>query len=111
MKYLWITLAGKTGTNEKDRKRPMSPEKNWIVLNVEPIASAFKVNVLHRAKPLPTPFDYRSRNNRKNLPEMLIRLSPAIADGLYTSSPFVHRSSAFGWSATRPSTLHSEPPQ
>ena len=25
-------------------------------------------------------------------------------DGLYTSSPFVHRSSAFGWSATRPPT-------
>jgi hypothetical protein len=24
-------------------------------------------------------------------------------DGLYTSSPFVHRSSAFGWSAKRPS--------
>ncbi|CAI8862064.1 hypothetical protein [Pseudomonas sp. IT-P291] len=52
MKYLWITLAGKTGTNEKDRKRPMSPEeKNWIVLNVEPIASAFKANVLHPVKP------------------------------------------------------------
>ncbi|CAI8723441.1 hypothetical protein EMIT043CA1_160046 [Pseudomonas brassicacearum] len=27
-------------------------------------------------------------------------------DGLYTSSPFVHRSSAFGWSATPPLTLH-----
>ena len=27
----------------------------------------------------------------------------ARSDGLYTSSPFVHRSSAFGWSATRPS--------
>jgi hypothetical protein len=27
MKNLWITLAGKTGTNEKDRKRPMSPEE------------------------------------------------------------------------------------
>ncbi|CAI8952734.1 conserved hypothetical protein [Pseudomonas sp. IT-P258] len=100
--------------NRHERERPQTTDvarKNWIVLNVEPIASAFKANVLHRAKPLPTPFDYRSRNNRKNLPEMLIRLSPAIADGLYTSSPFVHRSSAFGWSATRPSTLHSEPPQ
>ncbi|WP_223454265.1 MULTISPECIES: hypothetical protein [unclassified Pseudomonas] len=58
MKYLWITLAGKTGTNEKDRKRPtVARRKNWIVLNVEPIASAFKANVLHHAKPLPTPFD------------------------------------------------------
>jgi len=27
MKYLWFTLAGQTGTNEKDRKRPMSPEE------------------------------------------------------------------------------------
>jgi hypothetical protein len=27
MKYLWITLAGNTDTNEKDRKRPLSPEE------------------------------------------------------------------------------------
>ncbi|WP_448107072.1 hypothetical protein [Pseudomonas azerbaijanoccidentalis] len=27
MNYLWFTLADKTGTNEKDRKRPMSPEE------------------------------------------------------------------------------------
>jgi hypothetical protein len=34
----------------------MSPEeKNWIALNVEPIAIAFKVNVLHWAKPLTMP--------------------------------------------------------
>ncbi|CAI8909659.1 hypothetical protein EMIT0P260_50105 [Pseudomonas sp. IT-P260] len=44
------------------------------------------------------------------MPEKLNRLSPLLSNGLYTSSPFVHRSSAFGWSATRPSTLHSEPP-
>ncbi|MDN3223532.1 hypothetical protein [Pseudomonas nunensis] len=49
MKYLWVrTLHGQTDRSEKGRKRLTSPEeKNWIVLNVEPIARAFKANVLH----------------------------------------------------------------
>ncbi|MFD2883274.1 hypothetical protein ACFS4T_12085 [Pseudomonas lini] len=40
----------------------MSPEeKNWIVLNVEPIAIAFKANVLHQVEPLTTSLNQRSK--------------------------------------------------
>ncbi|UZE14015.1 MULTISPECIES: hypothetical protein [Pseudomonas] len=59
MKYLWVrTLHGQTDRSEKGRKRLTSPEeKNWIVLNVEPIARAFKANVLHPSKSLTMPID------------------------------------------------------
>jgi len=57
-KPLGSRLTGRTG---QQRERPQTTDvargKNWIVLNVEPIASAFKANALHHAKPLPTPFD------------------------------------------------------
>jgi hypothetical protein len=110
---LWVRAwPGKPDSNEKDRKRPMSPEeKTGIVLNVAPIARAFKANVLQPLKSLTQAIDDRSKNIRQNLRQKPKCLSRYISDGLYTSSPFVHRSSAFGWSATRPSTLHSEPPQ
>ncbi|WP_309677639.1 hypothetical protein, partial [Pseudomonas sp.] len=63
MKYLSVFEAGvapvranraATGKTANDRCRP---RKNWIVLNVEPIALAFKANVLHRVKPLTMPID------------------------------------------------------
>jgi len=49
MKYpLGRARPGRPDGDEKDHKRPTSPEeKNWIVLNVESIARAFKANVLH----------------------------------------------------------------
>jgi hypothetical protein len=58
MNYLWDRACGQTGRNEKGRKRPgVARGKNWIVLNVESIALAFKANVLHPLKSLTTPID------------------------------------------------------
>ncbi|WP_338585789.1 hypothetical protein [Pseudomonas sp. MAG733B] len=58
MNYLWFALAGE---NRHERERPQTTDvargKNWIALNVEPIAIAFKANVLQRVKPLTTPID------------------------------------------------------
>ncbi|MGF6518667.1 hypothetical protein ABH912_006133 [Pseudomonas sp. BT76 TE3572] len=57
-KPLGSRLTGRTG---QQRERPQTTDvargKNWIVLNVEPIALAFKANVLHRVKPLTMPID------------------------------------------------------
>jgi hypothetical protein len=48
-------------SNRQQRERPQTTHvargKNWIVLNVVPIARAFKANVLHPLKSLMPTFD------------------------------------------------------